>query len=167
MTGIGKWALALVLASGLATPAFAASDNSAANNGADQSVTGGPSKMHNGANTDTAGQAADTTGQGADASSMTQAANPGSMQMAQKLRDDLSKAGYTDVTVAPTGFMVRAKDSQGNPVMMMISPDSVTAITQQIQGTNAASNASHNNQNNTGANNGGGTDADQSNTTKP
>lgn len=67
--------------------------------------------------------------------------------MAQKLRSDLSKAGYTDITVAPSGFMARAKDSQGNPVMMMISPDSVTAITEE----NAASNANHNNRNNTGS----------------
>jgi hypothetical protein len=39
--------------------------------------------------------------------------------------------------------MVRAKDAQGNPVMMVINPDSVTAITEETQSTNAASNADH------------------------
>jgi hypothetical protein len=43
----------------------------------------------------------------------------------------------------PSSFMVRAKDAQGNPVMMVINPDSVTAITEETQSTSAASNADH------------------------
>jgi hypothetical protein len=160
MTSIGKLALALVVAGGLAAPAFAASDNSAANGGADQDMTGGPSKMHNGANDNTADQAANPGSGNADTSD--QAAMPG-MHMAQRLRNDLSKAGYTDITVSPSGFMVRGKDSQGNPVMMMISPDSVAAITEQ----NAASNATHTNQNATGATDDGNMQPAQPNETKP
>jgi sporulation protein YlmC with PRC-barrel domain len=45
------------------------------------------------------------------------------------LRNMLQKSGYTDIRVAPTSFMVRAKDSDGNPVVMSISPDSFTELT--------------------------------------
>ena len=43
--------------------------------------------------------------------------------LSQRLRDDLTKAGFTDITIMPSSFLVRAKDSQGNPVMMVINPD--------------------------------------------
>ena len=51
--------------------------------------------------------------------------------VSQRLRDDLSKAGFTNITIMPSSFMVRAKDSEGNPVMMVINPDSVTEVTEQ------------------------------------
>jgi sporulation protein YlmC with PRC-barrel domain len=41
----------------------------------------------------------------------------------QSLTQMLQKSGYTDIRVAPTSFMVRAKDQDGNPVIMSISPD--------------------------------------------
>lgn len=50
--------------------------------------------------------------------------------LGQKLRDDLTKAGFTDITIMPSSFLVRAKDSQGNPVMMVINPDSLTEVTE-------------------------------------
>src|SRR6202051_557950 len=49
--------------------------------------------------------------------------------LSQKLRDDLTKAGFTDITIMPSSFVVRAKDSQGKPVMMVIKPDSLTKVT--------------------------------------
>lgn len=64
------------------------------------------------------------------------------MHIGQKLRADLGKAGYTDISVIPSSFVVHAKDSQGNPVMMVISPDSVTSITEQNP-PSSASNANH------------------------
>ena len=124
MTNITKLACAFVLAGGLATPALAASPG-AANN--DQN-TSSQSSMTNDQN----GQAGQQ-----------QSTNP--MHMSQKLRSDLSKAGFSDITIMPSSFMVRAKDSEGNPIMMVINPDLITAITEQNQGTNAASNANHNN----------------------
>ena len=33
----------------------------------------------------------------------------------------------------PSSFLVRAKDSQGNPVMMVINPDSLTEVTEQSE----------------------------------
>jgi len=52
------------------------------------------------------------------------------------LRNALEKAGYKDIRVAPTSFMVHAKDSDGNPVVMAISPDSFTEVTDMTNGSN-------------------------------
>ena len=49
--------------------------------------------------------------------------------VSQRLRDDLTKAGFTDITIVPSSFLVRAKDSQGNPVLMVINPDAFTEVT--------------------------------------
>ena len=51
---------------------------------------------------------------------------PGAMQDA--LKADLSQAGFTDIQVMPSSFLVRAKDKAGHPIMMVINPDSITEI---------------------------------------
>jgi hypothetical protein len=53
--------------------------------------------------------------------------------MSQKLHDDLTKAGFTDITIMPQSLLVRAKDAQGNPVMMVINPDSLTEVTEHTE----------------------------------
>jgi len=55
----------------------------------------------------------------------------------QELTQMLQKSGFTDIRVAPTSFMVRAKDQDGNPVVMSISPDQFTEMT--ISGNTARS----------------------------
>lgn len=50
-------------------------------------------------------------------------------QIEQKLHTNLSKAGYTDIKIVPGSFLVSAKDSDGQPTQMMISPHSVVAMT--------------------------------------
>jgi hypothetical protein len=57
--------------------------------------------------------------------------------MSQKLHDDLTKAGFTDITIMPASLIVRAKDAQGNSIMMVINPDSLTDMAQHTQGTPA------------------------------
>jgi hypothetical protein len=47
----------------------------------------------------------------------------------QDLTQMLQKSGYTDIRVAPTSFMVRAKDHDGNPVVMSVSPDEFSEMT--------------------------------------
>ena len=47
----------------------------------------------------------------------------------QQLQNDLTKAGFTDIKIMPESFLVRAKDSKGTPVMMIINPDSFTEVT--------------------------------------
>lgn len=60
-----------------------------------------------------------------------QAANNAATQQ-QHLRASLSsaleKAGYKDIRVDATSFLIRARDSEGNPVTMTISPDMFTEI---------------------------------------
>jgi hypothetical protein len=56
------------------------------------------------------------------------AQNPQMIQ--QQVRDNLEEAGFTDIHIMPSSFLVRAKDRAGNPVMMVINPDSVTAVTE-------------------------------------
>ena len=59
--------------------------------------------------------------------------------MRANLRSALEKAGYKDIRVAPTSFMVHAKDSDGNPVVMSISPDSFTEVAEIGGNTNTSS----------------------------
>jgi hypothetical protein len=66
-------------------------------------------------------------------------------QIEQNIRQDLSKAGYADIQVVPGSFLVHAKDSKGNPTEMMVSPNSVTAITALNQSaTNSGNSGQHN-----------------------
>jgi hypothetical protein len=51
------------------------------------------------------------------------APDPQAAHLSQKLRNDLTKAGFTDITIMPSSFLVRAKDSEGHPVMMVINPE--------------------------------------------
>jgi hypothetical protein len=58
------------------------------------------------------------------------ASQPASNQrMGTNLQNMLQKSGYTDIRVAPTSFMVHANDTDGNPVVMSVSPDSFTEVT--------------------------------------
>jgi len=71
-----------------------------------------------------------TNQNGSQTSNQTAANASGSMANMQKMmRSNLEKAGFTDVKVMPQSFLVRAKDPQGNPVMMVINPDSFEAVT--------------------------------------
>jgi len=126
MKGVSQIVCAALFAGVFAAPAFAAGAES------NQNTTG--AKPDAG----TTSQATTPSGQtGAGQGAMSA---QGSMHIAQKMRDDLGKAGFTDIHIMPSSFLVRAKDSAGNPVMMVVNPDSVTAITEE----NAASNSSHN-----------------------
>jgi peptidase YpeB-like protein len=47
----------------------------------------------------------------------------------QQLIQSLEKAGYTHVRVEPEAFVVHARNEQGQPVLMRISPDTMEEIT--------------------------------------
>lgn len=68
----------------------------------------------------------------------TSSATAGQQHMRANLRNALEKAGYKDIRVAPTSFMVHARDTDGNPVVMSISPDSFTEVT-DLNGNNTSS----------------------------
>ena len=128
MTPVSKFACALVLAGGLTTPAFAQTNTTPGSTG-DQSNASGQSALSNDQSSDQNPiYNGNSNGQAA-------------MHIGSALRAELTKAGYSDINIMPTSFMVRAKDSQGNPVMMVISPDSVTAIEQESADANATHNA--------------------------
>jgi len=136
MTSLTKIACAFVLAGGLAAPAIAAPGD------AGSGPTTGATSTNDAGSGPTKGANNETKSKMTPAQSSMN--NPTNMRISQKLRDDLGKAGFKDITIMPSSFLVRAKDSQGNPVMMVINPDSVTAITEETQGANSASNAHHN-----------------------
>jgi len=56
----------------------------------------------------------------------------------QKIQSDLQKAGFKNIKVAPQAFAVHAVNSDNQPVFMLISPDSVTAITAENSGKSSA-----------------------------
>ena len=57
----------------------------------------------------------------------------------QQVQSNLKAAGFTDIKIMPESFLVRAKDKSGNPVMMVINPDSITAVTEETSKPNAPS----------------------------
>jgi len=65
----------------------------------------------------------------------TSTANQSQTKVRQQLTQMLQKSGYTDIRVAPTSFMVRAKDQDGNPVVMSISPDHFAEMTAMNEDT--------------------------------
>jgi hypothetical protein len=63
--------------------------------------------------------------------SQTASARPGSANLQRQVKQDLQKAGFTDVSVAPNSFLVQAKDRSGDPVTMIVGPNSMTAVVAQ------------------------------------
>jgi hypothetical protein len=45
-----------------------------------------------------------------------------------KIREKLTAEGYQDVKVSPSSYVVSAKDKDGNRVMMLIGPTSMTMM---------------------------------------
>jgi hypothetical protein len=49
-------------------------------------------------------------------------------KITESIRSQLQSAGFTDVQVMATSFLVTAKDKNGHPVMMRIGPNSATVL---------------------------------------
>lgn len=60
------------------------------------------------------------------------------MNMRQQIQSQMTKDGLTDVTVMPSSFYVRAKDKKGDPIAMVIGPDSFTEVTELPAGGKTA-----------------------------
>ena len=161
MTPISKYACALVLAGSLASPGFAAQGDAGSGPTTGTTSTNdagsGPTKgaadkpespMQRGQSELNASPAAVNPGSPVQKGQTETNANPATtsganMHITQKLRADLSRAGFTNISIMPSSFIVRAKNSEGDPVMMVINPDSVTALTEETQSSNSASNSNH------------------------
>jgi hypothetical protein len=48
------------------------------------------------------------------------------------VKNKLEQAGYKDVRIIPLSYLVQATDKDGNPVMMVLDPDSMTALTDLV-----------------------------------
>ena len=57
--------------------------------------------------------------------------------MRQQMQLDLQKAGFTDISITPQSYFVRAKDRAGNPVMIAVDPNSVEEVAFQSAGVAA------------------------------
>jgi len=57
---------------------------------------------------------------------------------AQKIKQDLSSAGFTDVKVVAESFVVQAKSKDGDPVLMTIGPHGMSVF--EAMNTNSNSN---------------------------
>lgn len=53
-----------------------------------------------------------------------------SRSLPRELKQKLKNDGFTNVQVVPSSFMVSAKDKNGDPVLMMIGPHSMTMLTE-------------------------------------
>src|SRR6202034_3798141 len=56
--------------------------------------------------------------------------NSASGSLRGHVQDMLQSSGFTDIRMMPSSFMIRAKDKDGNPVVMSVSPDSVTEVSE-------------------------------------
>ncbi|OSI60301.1 hypothetical protein BSZ22_31415 [Bradyrhizobium canariense] len=56
------------------------------------------------------------------------AATSGQTTAAQKIQDDLKKAGFTDIKVVAESFVVQAKTKDGNPMVMTIGPHGMSVF---------------------------------------
>ena len=46
-----------------------------------------------------------------------------------QVKNELEQAGYKDVRIIPLSYLVQATDRNGNPAMKVITPSSMTAVT--------------------------------------
>jgi hypothetical protein len=74
----------------------------------------------------------------ADANAMKAADELHHTTIRQELQDKLTQAGYTSVKITPSSFFIEAKNKQGNPVQILIGPDSFTEMTALTPATASA-----------------------------
>ncbi|MGA7805969.1 hypothetical protein [Bradyrhizobium sp.] len=62
-------------------------------------------------------------------------------KIAQQIKTNLEHAGFKNIKLMPSSFLVRAEDQNNNPVMMVINPDSITEVSEnEIKNTNQGTN---------------------------
>ena len=57
-------------------------------------------------------------------------ANASGGQLRAHVQNMLQSAGFSDIRMMPSSFMIRAKDQEGNPVVMSVSPNSFTEVSE-------------------------------------
>ena len=51
-------------------------------------------------------------------------------EIAEQIKSNLEQAGFKNIKLMPSAFIVRAEDQNGNPVVMVVNPDSITAVSE-------------------------------------
>ena len=89
------------------------------------------------------------TGSSSNASPSMQGTAQQAQSLPAEIKNKLTQDGFTNVSVVPGSFVVSAKDRHGDPVTMMIGPNSMTVLTsinpQNQQTTGSGSSSSSNN----------------------
>ena len=75
------------------------------------------------------------------------------MVAAQKIKQDLQNAGFSDVKVVAETFVVQAKSKDGDPVLMTIGPHGMSLFETTSGGSSSSSSGSNSNST-TGSSNG-------------
>ena len=60
-----------------------------------------------------------------------------------KLKQDLESAGFSDIKILQDSFVIQAKDKDGNPTIMSLSPGGVVAISTLSEQGSSAKASSH------------------------
>jgi len=71
-------------------------------------------------------------------------------QIPQEIRQKLSQDGFTDIKIVPGSYLVNAKDKNGDPVMMVIGPNSMMMLT-EVPGSKTGTTGSASGQGATGS----------------
>ena len=74
--------------------------------------------------------------------------------LSRQIHQSLAQGGFTNIQIMPRSFVVHARDRDGNPVVMMISPNSVTALTSAPDQQNGATSQGWNGNNTDNGNRG-------------
>lgn len=81
---------------------------------------------------------------GANSTTSSQSAtDPAQSTAAQKIQDDLKKAGFTDIKVVAESFVVQAKTKDGNPMVMTIGPHGMSVFEAMNTTTTGSGSATH------------------------
>src|ERR1700680_5156058 len=58
----------------------------------------------------------------------------GAQSIERSVQAHLALAGFTEIQMVPTSFLVRAKDPNGKTVMLVLSPDSIAELQEGLSG---------------------------------
>jgi opacity protein-like surface antigen len=73
-------------------------------------------------------QSTQSTSSPAQSNTQANANSTGNLVAAQKIKDDLQKAGFTNVEIVAESFVVQAKSKDGDPVLMTIGPHGMSVF---------------------------------------
>jgi hypothetical protein len=83
--------------------------------------------------------AQDAPAQAAAAHGQQDVVNQSVQSFEQRVQQRLTQAGFSNIEMVPTSILIRAIDRDGNPVMLALSPDSLSQLLEVSGGQNDGS----------------------------